>query len=58
MVAPTFSPVDGEIDPRAIRRFFDSLADSFAQDDKGEGAFIPQVGAAKRRGGAQNDRMC
>ena len=37
---------------------FDSLADSLAQDDRfGRSAVIPRVGAARRRGGAQDDRF-
>ena len=40
---------------RFFGRSFDSLADSFAQDDMRVGVVIPHLGAAKRRSGAQND---
>jgi len=41
---------EGGIDPRTFLRFFDSLADSVAQNDM-------SMGVAKRRGGAQGDMV-
>jgi hypothetical protein len=48
---------EGGIDPRTVRRFFESLADSVAQNDMSMGVVKPYVGVAKRRGGVQGD-MC
>ena len=39
----------------SVGRSFDSLADSFAQNDMRVGVVNPYAGVAKRRDGAQND---